>query len=128
MRYVSFPGDHENMDVSALRKKAGIPAQMGKLNVYEALQGLVMDVYDREIVIGRLDFGAQAPLGPDWVIPLDSARRPYETSARRRTSVAPQFPKGSNVRAKVVASKGKDGTERSRIVVEFPLARPLTMR
>ncbi len=124
LRYVSFPGDHENMDVSALRKKAGIPAQMGKLNVYEALQGLVMDVYDREIVIGRLDFGAQASLGPDWVIPLDSARRPYETSARRRTSVAPQFPKGSNVRAKVVASKGKDGTERSRIVVEFPLAQP----
>lgn len=122
LRYVDFPGDHENADVSFLRKKAGILAQMDKLSTSEAQQGMVMEVYDREIVIQRLDFGADAPLGSDWVIPLDPKRRPCADYARRRALSTPQFPKGSSVRVDV--PKGADGAAGRQIVVEFPLAQP----
>ena len=127
LRYVGFAGDHENKSVSALRQKAGIPAQMGSLSVYESLQGLLMTVCEREIVIDRIDFGATEPLGPAWRIPLDPTRRPYAPSERRRTEVAPQFPAGAVVKVAEKKGKNKDGSEKRQLEVTFPLAQPTGM-
>ena len=124
LRYVGFPGDHENKSVSDLRKKAGIPAQMGNLPVYESLQGMLMTVCDDRIVIDRLDFGATEPLGPAWTIPFDGAKRPYAPRARRRAAVAPQFPAAAEAQARKISKKAKDGAVTAQLEVTFPLAQP----
>ena len=123
LRYLVFAGDHENADISDLRKKAGIPAQMKKLPVQEALQGLLMLVYDHEINIKRLDFGSSGELGPAWRIPLDSAKRPYAPSERRRNDVAPHFPEGAVVKVSELRQTG-NGDHQRQLEVVFPLAQP----
>ena len=64
----------------------------GAQNKWEQRQGQLVRVYEDRLVIARRDFEHDLPLGDDWVIPLPAAeRRPFETEARRRSSVPPRF-------------------------------------
>lgn len=124
LKYVQFPGDHENYEVSALRQKAGIPAQMPKLDVYQSQQGMLMTVYDDRVVVDRIDFGSDEPLGPSWIIPTAREQRPYAPAERRSRAVAPRFPKGAKVLIRSTNRKeGKVAGER-QLIVEFDLAQP----
>lgn len=70
----------------------------GGANEWEQRQGLLVRVYDDQMVISRRDFEHDLSLGADWVVPLPTAaKRPFETEARRRASVPPRFADGDKL-------------------------------
>ncbi len=91
-------------------------------------QCMLMTVYDDAIALRRWEVFADAPLGPDWIIPLASfgqpaEMRPFAYGNRARVSVAPQFPDGAEVRVSGFAKgRRRDGSEVDMLTVEFPTA------
>lgn len=84
--------------------------------VWEARQGMLMEVFDDRLVFERRDFlrGAER-LGDDWVVPLPVAAsgRPFAPENNVRASAAPQFAPGAEL---VVQPRGET------FVCTFPAA------
>ena len=91
----------------------------------DARQGFVMDVFDRRIVIQRLDFAYAdgERIAADWVVPLPFGRfRPYAYDVRAAKERAPQFAEGASVRVRRISSKTRGGKKVDCIEVSFPTA------
>lgn len=82
---------------------------------WKTRQGMLLEVYDREMVLSCRDFFLNEPLREPLVIPLPVAEsKPFAFDTRREASAAPCWPKD----AAVTATKADDGWRLS-----FPAAR-----
>ena len=98
---------------------------MPAIAMRDARQGYVMDVYDRRIVIQRLDFayGDGERIAADWVVPLPLGRlRPYAYGVRAAKERPPQFAQGAAVRVRRVTVKNRGGETVECIEAAFPAA------
>jgi len=98
---------------------------MSPILARDARQGYVMDVYDRRIVIHRLDFvySEGERIAADWVVPLPLGRvSPYAYDVRAAKEIAPQFQEGAIVRSRRIkgSTRGKKPVE--CVEVTFPSA------
>jgi len=94
-----------------------------ELDHFEGKQGMLVQVYDGEMRIRRLQFvyGTEA-LGPDWVIPLPCpGGRPMDYAKRAAKRVAPAFAADARLEIKQFTDEKK----RNRVNVTFPAARPV---
>ena len=65
-------------------------------------QGMIARVYDDRIVFERRDFEDLGLLGPDWVMPLPMTEPvPLAFAPRTEASVAPEFPAGASLSARL---------------------------
>ena len=93
-------------------------------------QGLLCMVHDNALVIRRWEFTHDKPVGPDWVVPLDSfsmppERRPFAFANREKTVGVPDFAPGAKVKvSKPLKGKKRDKTEHMMTTVSFPPAPP----
>lgn len=78
-------------------------------------QGMLLDVYDTEMVLACRDFVHNEPLRRDLVIPLPaSAERPFAFEPREKAAGKPRFPAD----AALVATRGE-----KTVALAFPAAR-----
>ena len=69
--------------------------------------GLFLSVYEDRAVIERRDFTNDAPIGPDWVMPLPAAEsKPFAFLEHARRTKAPAFAEGGVVEAKLLHKEG----------------------
>ena len=74
----------------------------------EVAPGMIVKVFDSHIRIERTDYLSGLSLGEDWVIPLDSANRPYSSANRgKKIHTAPSFPKGAALSVQSVKNEFK---------------------
>lgn len=107
------------------------PLEMDRFDILKVNQGLVMEVFDHEIVLERHDFRNARKVGPDWVIPLGhTAEKPYTIAERIKTAKRPAFRAGATVEARFGEGKGRNaaGTgpasePHPQIFVSFPAVR-----
>ena len=104
-------------------------AQMPKINPWpwkdpdRGHQLMCFDVYDDRIEIERLSAFDFMRLGPNWVVPTDAAKRPYEFKSRQASLPPPEFPVGASVTvSKPFAGKDRAGKETQQVDVRFPTA------
>ena len=99
--------------------------QMPRLGTSDGKQGMLFTICDDHIRIERREFVWGESLGDDWILPVGkAAERPYAYAKRTPVRLAPEFPKGAEVKvAKVPAGKDKDGKPTpERLDVSFPAA------
>ena len=120
--YCCTRGGRENSFSCGNKANKKRPEQMSRVDCGNSHQALFMTVFDRRIVLSRRDMSHDAPIGPDWMIPLPAPDGSCTESARKAQSVAPKFPAGA--KATVTAGRGKDRAkkERDEVVVSFPPA------
>ncbi len=86
-------------------------------------QGLIVDVYDSCIKIGRHEFKHGDTMGHDFTVPLPSpGSRPFAFENRSRTVPAPVFPEGARISVREVRAKDRLGIERDMYELSFPPA------
>ena len=108
-------------DEKERRKKMLMPGLFAR----DARQGFVMDVYDRRIVVRRLDFAYTdgERVADDWVVPLPLGRlRPYSPVLRAKNERAPRFANGASVQTRKVTVKNRGGETVECLEVTFPTA------
>ncbi len=83
--------------------------------------GMLMTVYDNAVRFHRREFVKDGVLGPDWVVPLATAERPYAFEPRRAAAKAPRFAADAEVKVARIA-KGRDraGHEHAQVEVAVP--------
>ncbi len=96
--------------------------QMRRTEVHETRQLLYMEVFDDSITLARRDITNDAPMGEDWIIPLPSPDGSCTPLARKKRSVAPEFPAGAVATVSTGVGKDRNGYERPEVVVKFPPA------
>ena len=101
----------------------GIVKQMPNLPESKGKQGMLVSVYDDQLVIERREFVGDEKVGPDWIVPMDGSRA-FAFDVRGAKMVAPEFAAGAAVA--VTRGRGKDrkGKETDQITVAFPAAKP----
>lgn len=126
--YCGSRGGRENSFSAGNKPDKKRVQQMQRTHVDHTNQLLFMSVYGEKIVIARRDIWNDAPMGPDWTIPLPSPDGTCTEMARRSISLAPGFPEGAV--ATVAVGRGKDRAqkEREEVVVSFPAARAASGR
>lgn len=106
-------------------KERRMALAMPEIAMRDARQGLLMDVYDSRVVVGRLDFAYSdgGRVAADWVIPLSAAGgRPYAYAVREENERPPQFAGGSAVAVRRVTAKTRGGKPVECVKVFFPTA------
>jgi len=98
------------------------PQQMQRVDVDRSRQLMFMDVYADRIVLARRDIANDAPMGPDWIVPLPSPDGSCSSAARAEKALAPQFRPKAWVKAK--SGRGKNRAQKvvDQVVVYFPVA------
>ena len=109
------------MQVPSLSCVTQEPGHDNKPNGWHAEQGMLLDVYDKRMVIHRIDFVNGKPVGPSWEIPLGGHEKPFAHETRRRDALMPEFPSGARLVASVKETAGKDRT----LALEFPVVNGL---
>ena len=117
---VLWQGAFTAIEIPSLRYVGLESGHANKINVDAAEQGLLMRVYDREIVIERHDLGTGERLGPDWRFPVAKADRPYAPARREAEEIAPQFPADARATVREIERTDADGR---RFEISFPPAR-----
>ena len=84
-------------------------------------QGMLMSVFDDQIVFERRDFINDESLGDDWVVPLGDSR-PFTPEANRALKAVPAFPCGAELAVEEGVRKNRKGEETSAVIVSFPSA------
>ena len=101
---------------------------MRRLNTGDGHQGLLVRVYDDCMVFARRDFESMSKLAEDWVVPLPvKDPMPFLFEARVGGSVAPQFPAGAELVARITTGKNRGGgnvksEDRRVLEVTIPVA------
>ena len=97
------------------------PQEMEPFNYRDVHDVTIMTVYDDAIRFQRLDVKRDAPLGPDWVVPIDPAKRPYAWDRHAEASKPPKFAAKAKVSVKEI-KEGKDraGNRHPQIEVSCP--------
>lgn len=95
--------------------------EMKEFDFRSVHQGMLMTVYDNCIRFHRREFRFDGVLGPDWIVPIGSAERPYAFAPRAAASKPPRFAKNARVRVNTI-EKGADrrGDEHPQVEAEFP--------
>ena len=98
---------------------------MNRINTQDGHQGMIAKVFDDRIVFERWDFEDLSPLGPDWVVPLPKKDPPaFAFEPRAKASVAPEFPSGAALSARMTTGKnrgGKNVQSREQPVLELTI-------
>lgn len=115
-----WQGAFTAIEIPSLRYVGIEPGHANKINVDAAEQGLLMRVYDQEIVIERYDFSTGERLGPDWRFPIAKTNRPYSPASREAEEIAPQFPSDAWAKIRELERSDVDGR---RFEVSFPVVR-----
>ena len=124
LSYACFPDGHENGEGprnGTSRQAMGIIPDRFNLN---GSQGYCVSVFDREMVIERLDFSEEDRSGGrDWVVPLGKEKnRVPAFSLRGKMSRVPMFPQGARVRLRTRNTENRQGRWTIVLCCEFPAA------
>lgn len=101
---------------------------MRRLHTGDGHQGLLVRVYDDCMVFARRDFESMSRLAEDWVVPLPAKDpMPFSFESRVGGSVAPQFPAGAALAARIATGKNRGGgnvksEDRRVLEVTIPVA------
>ena len=95
---------------------------MPKANIRKSWQGMFGTMYADRFVVERRDFLNEAPLGPNWVIPLPSPDGSASAKARAAKAVPPQFPAGAKITVRELKAKNREGQTTEQVYVSFPVA------
>ncbi len=98
------------------------PPQMGHFFYGGVSQVYLVDVYDDRVVVHRHEVSTDLPVADDWVIPIDSSKRPYTHEAIAERAQAPQFAADAKAAWKVIKGKDRKGTPTEQLEVTFPVA------
>ena len=127
------PGRENGLSISDFGRRP--PLEMPAVDFRSVRQGMIMDVYDDEIVFRRLDFLRDLSLGEDWRVPLFGGRTvpvsgtpKYDFRARAARAQAPQFPGNAALRVertshghrREAAGIWPDKAECEQVTVTFP--------
>ena len=104
--------DHEDV----LMQMPLMPEHLGK-------QGMLVSVFDDQLVIERREFLGGEKVGPDWHVPLDGSRA-FAFDVRGAKMVAPEFAADATVTVTRAMGKDRRGTATDQVTVHFPAARP----
>ena len=104
--------DHEDV----LMQMPLMPEHLGK-------QGMLVSVFDDQLVIERREFLGGEKVGPDWHVPLDGSRA-FAFDVRGAKMVAPEFAADATVTVTRAMGKDRRGTATDQMTVHFPAARP----
>lgn len=122
--YVALPNGREN----DWQTSPGTPVQqmppMGG-GGGDGRQAMLMRVYDDRVVLERREFAFTEGerIAPDWVIPLDARKRPYDWKTVGSRSRPYGFSPDATVRVGPLRpGKDRRGTRREQVYVEFPIA------
>lgn len=84
---------------------------------------MVFEVFDDRIEIERLSAFDLGRLGPNWVVPTDAAKRPYEYKKRAAAFPPPEFPAGAAITVSApFKGKNRKGVATEQVDVRFPTA------
>ena len=100
------PGRENGHDHDGL--KVPVP-EMKPFNFRDVHDAVIMTVTRDAAIFRRLDVKRDAPLGHDWVVPLDVKSRPYRFDTRMEASQPPKFA----TKAKVAVAEIADGEDRA---------------
>ena len=100
----------------------GVLKQMPLLPEHLGKQGMLVSVYDDQLVIERREFLGGEKVGPDWHVPLDGSRA-FAFDVRGAKMVAPEFADGAAVSVTRGMGKDRRGTETDQVTVQFPAAK-----
>ena len=82
---------------------------------------MIMTVHENAIRFRRLDCTSWLPSGPDWIVPIGSASRPYAFGPRLKASRPPVFPAKAKVSVKEIAmGQNRAGEKHPQLEVSFP--------
>ena len=101
---------------------------MCRMETHDGHQGMLVRVYDDRVVFERRDFASGEKLGADWSVPVPAADPPpYAFAPRAATSVAPEFPAGAVLSARLTTGRNRGGSgakpeERRVLEVTIPAA------
>lgn len=118
----------ENMPGNGSGTRENRRHQMPNLATGNGKQGMLLSVCDDHIRIERHEFVYDQSLGDDWVLPVGkAAEKPFAYAKRKRARVAPEFPAGAKVVARVIEpAKPKDPQAKpaapTQVEVKFPFA------
>ena len=123
-----FPFSRENDSNEG--KLAGTNAKkiLRRLSTGDGHQGMLATVFDDRIEFERRDFESGEKLGDDWVVPLPAKKpMPFAFEPREALSVAPEFPAGAKLAARMTTGKNRGGgsvksEERRVLEVTIPAA------
>lgn len=122
------PFTRENDDYEGKPSSANPAKVMRRMPTNDGHQGMLAKVYDDRIVFERLDFESGDRLGADWVVPLPAKDpMPFAFAPRASASVAPEFPAGAALAARMTTGKNRGGgsvksEERRVLEVTIPAA------
>ncbi|MBO4708691.1 MAG: metallophosphoesterase [Kiritimatiellae bacterium] len=111
-------------------KLAGTNAKkiMRRMSTGDGHQGMLATVFDDRVVFERRDFVSGEKLGDNWVVPLPAKKpMPFAFEPRAAVSVAPEFPAGATLAARMTTGKNRGGgsvksEERRVLEVTIPAA------
>ena len=124
----SYPYWRENDNSGEKASVDNAKKIMTRLYTRDGHQGLLVRVYDDCIVFARRDFESMKKLAEDWVVPLPAKDpMPFTFESRVGGSVAPQFPVGAALAARITTGKNRGGgdvksEERRVLEVTIPVA------
>ena len=124
----SYPYWRENDNSGEKASVDNAKKIMTRLYTRDGHQGLLVRVYDDCIVFARRDFESMSKLAEDWVVPLPAKDpMPFTFESRIGGSVAPQFPAGATLAARITTGKNRGGgnvksEERRVLEVTIPVA------
>ena len=124
LSYADLPYGRENASLSAMDKES----QMKHFGVWNAKQGMLMQVWDHVIVLDRYDFDRMEKLDESWVIPIlhnSREERPFAFENRAKQTLAPEFPKDAKITLEYRDGKNRRGTPTRQLAVRFPAAQSL---
>ena len=102
-------------------KKPEPVREMKMFDLNTVHDSMIMTVYQDVIRLRRFDSANWIPLGPDWIVPINTAERPYAFASRQKASQPPKFPKKAKVTVKEIAmGEDRAGNKHPQLEVSFP--------
>ncbi len=120
LSYVGGLGGRENSTLFGSSDKT--VRQMAQARGRDAHHGMLMTVYDDQVLLRRRDFGRDEDLGDDWVIPTAVLSRPLAYGRRAEKELSPEFGRGAAVSTARHSGKDRGGTALEQMSVTFPTA------
>ena len=123
-----YPFSRENDNTEGKLSATNPTKIMRRMPTNDGHQGLLASVYDDRIVFERRDFVSGDKLGDDWVVPLPAKKpMPFAFAPRAAVSIAPEFPAGAALAARMTTGKNRGGgnvksEERRVLEVTIPAA------
>jgi len=124
LAYVTQANGRENARViDDARARQGITPLLPTYPMSVPEQGLLVSVWDDRLVLKRIDFRLNAPLGPDWELSLGAdAAKPYAFDRRAAETPVPQFPVGAHATVVRCAAENREREPVDQWRVTFPAA------